>query len=805
MLDTLVSDGRYALRSLLKQPGLTAIAVLVMAIGIGAVTVMYSTLEAVVLRPLPYTQPERLVWAWSLTPARQQNTVSAVDYLDYRAALDSFESLAAYYALGANAVLTGGGAQPERVPSILVSHNFFDTLGVRPVLGRFFVPEEEETGAPDVVVIAHALWQRRFGGRSDVLGIPLAVDGRAYEIVGVAPAAFDFPQGVELWTPMRHDLQPVTGRGNRNFRMFGRLAAGASIEQARTEAGVVASRIADAYPEDDKGWSVQLQPMHEVFFGAYRPAMLVLLGAVTLLLVIACANVSSLVLARAVSRRHEVAVRLSLGASRGRIARQLFVEGLALAVLGGALGLLLSMLGIAALKALAPTTLPRVTDIGLDRAAVGIALAASVLSGLLVALVPAVRSRAIVLADVLRQGARATEDRAGLRLRSALVVGQVALSAALLVGAGLLAQSLARLYQVDPGFRPEALLLTEVQLSGDRYDSPEKRAAFVTELRERLTTLSGVVDVAGAELLPFELSGRSNTVWRVDRPPQSEEERVRAQRQVVTRGFFQTLGIPILRGRNFEPRDRPGAPPVVVVNQALADLFWTGEDPLGAGLVTTFSSGPPAEVVGIVADIRQRGPDDTPRPAFYVSYEQFPFTGDVKIAVRARGDTAAIGAGVRQTFHEMDPNLALARYDTMEGLFAERVALPRFRTLLLSLFSAMALVLAVSGLYGVLAFFVVQRTKELGIRMALGADAASLTRLVMRRGLVLAGAGTAIGLAAGLAGARLVESLLFETAPLEPAVLAGVAGSLTLAALVACLVPALRATRVDPLTALRAE
>jgi len=804
MLDRFASDGRFALRSFLRQPGFTAIAVLVMAIGIGAVTVMFSTLQAVVLRPLPYAEPDRLVWLWSLTPANQQNTVSAVDYLDYREALDGFESLASYFALRANAVLTGDG-EPARVSWTLVSHNFFATLAVRPAVGRFFVPAEEEPGAPDVVVIGHALWQRRFGGRPDVLGTPLTIGGQPYEIVGVAPAAFDFPQGVELWTPMKHDLQPAQGRGNRNFRMFGRLASGATIDQARTEASVVAARIAETYPAEDEGWSVQLQPMHEVFFGAYRPAMLALLGAVTLLLLIACANVSSLVLARAVSRRHEIAVRLSLGASRRRVAGQLLVEGVALAVLGGALGLVLSVAGIQALKALAPPTLPRVTDIGLDRTVVAVALAASVLSGLIVALVPAVRSGAIVLADVLRQGARVTEERAGLRLRSALVVAQVALSAALLVGAGLLARSLVRLYQVDPGFRPEALLLTEVQLPGDRYDTPDKRAAFFTEVRERLTALPDVVDVTGAELLPFTLSGRWNTVWRADRPPQSVEERVGAQRQIVTRGYFQTLGIPILRGRNFEPADRPDAPPVVVINQALAELFWPGEDPLGAGLVLTFTGGPPAEVVGIVADIRQRGPDDAPRPTFYVSYEQFPFMDDVKLAVRARGDAGAIADGVRDTIRAMDPTLALARFDTMESLFSERVALPRFRAWLLSLFSVIALVLAVTGLYGVLAYFVTQRTNELGIRLALGADAAGLVRLVVGKGMTLALVGIVLGLPGGYAGARLVQSLLFETAPLDPAILASVAVALTLAALLACVVPALRATRVDPLTALRAE
>jgi len=804
MFDTLVADVRYALRSFRKQPGFTAVAVLVMAIGIGAVTVMFSTLEAVVLRPLPYAEPDRLAWVWSLTPANQQNTVSAVDYFDYRDGLDPFESLAAYYALRANAVLTGDG-EPERAPSTLVSHNFFATLAVQPALGRFFVPAEEEAGAPDVAVISHALWQRRFGARPDVVGRPITIDGRAYEVVGVAPPAFAFPQGIELWTPMRHDLQPVRGRTNRNFRMFGRLAAGVTIEQAQTQATVVASRIAAAYPAEDEGWGVQVQPLHEVFFGSYRPAMLALFGAVTLLLVIACANVSSLVLARAVSRRHEIGVRLSLGASRGRIAGQLLVEGVALACLGGALGLLCSLLGIEALKAFAPPTLPRVADIGLNRSVVGVALAASVVSGLLVSLVPSVRSGAVSLADVLRPGARATEERAGLRLRGALVVAQVALSAALLVGAGLLARSLVRLYQVDPGFQPEALVISAVQLPADRYDTEAKRAAFVTELRERLTALPDVVDVTGAELLPFTLSGRWNTVWRSDRPPQSPEERMAGQRQIVTRGYFQTLGIPLVRGRNFEPADRVDAPPVTIINQALAAQFWPGEDAMGKVLVLPWGDGLPMEVVGIAADIRQRGPDDTPRPTFYLSYEQFPVMADVQLAIRARGESVAIADSVRDAFRRMDPTLALARFDTMGSLFAERVALPRFRAWLLSLFSVMAFVLAVTGLYGVLAYFVSQRTHELGIRMALGADARSLTRLVVRRGMLLAGLGIALGLPAGLAGARLVQSLLFETAPLDPAILAGVAGALALAALAACIVPALRATRVDPLAALRAE
>ena len=618
MPDTLVADVRFALRSFRKQPGFTAVAVLVMGIGIGAVTVMFGALEAVVLRPLPYPEADRLAWVWSLTPAHQQNTVSALDYLDYRDQCDDFETLASYFALRANAILTGSG-EPERVPQTLVSHNFFAALGAKPAAGRFFLPAEEEAGAPDVVVLGHALWQRRFGGRADAVGTPLTMDGQTFEIVGVAPAGFDFPKGVELWTPMRHDLRPAQGRDNRNFRMFGRLAAGVTLDRAQTQVNVVAGRIAAAFPAEDKGWGAQVQAMHEVFYGAYRPAMLALLGAVTLLLLIACANVSSLVLARAVARRHEIAVRLSLGASRGRIAGQLLVEGVALAALGGAFGLLVSVLGIHALKAIAPPTLPRVADIGLNGTVVGVALAAAAVSGLLLALVPAVRSGKVRLADTLRQGGRATEERASLRLRGALVVAQVALSAALLVGAGLLARSLVRLYQVDPGFRPESLLLTEVQLPADRYDTPEKRAAFFTGARERLAALPDVVDAAGAELLPFTLSGRWNTVYRPDRPPRSREDALGAQRQVVTRGYFQTLGISILRGRNFEAADRTDAPPVVIVNQALAEMLWPGEDALGGRVVLTFTGGPPAEVVGIVPDIRQRGPDDVPRPTFYVS------------------------------------------------------------------------------------------------------------------------------------------------------------------------------------------
>jgi putative ABC transport system permease protein len=816
MTGVFVSDIRLAFRTFLKQPGFTATAVLVMAVGISGVTVMFSTLEAVVLRPLPFPEPDRLAWVWSLTPAHEQNTVSAVDYLDYRAGCEVFEPLASYYALPANAVLTGRG-EPERVPETLVSHNFFRALGVRPAAGRFFLPAEEAPAAPDVVVLGHALWQRRFGGRPDVVGTSLTLDGRVFEIVGVTPAGFDFPKGIELWRPMRDDDSAAQGRGNRNFRMFGRLAPGATIESAQARTSAVASQIAQAYPADDKGWDVQVQSMHEVFYGSYRPAMLALLGAVTLLLLVACANVSSLVLARAVAKRHEIAVRLSLGASRRRIVAQQVVEGVAVAVLGGAFGLLLSGLGIEALKALAPPTLPRVADIGVNRSVAGVALAASVASGLLLGLVPAVRSGAIPLADTLRQGARATEERAGLRLRGALVVAQVALSAALLVAAGLLARSLVRLYEVDPGFRPEALLLTEVQLPDNRYGTPGKRAAFVSDVRERLLALPDVVDAAGAELMPFTLSGRWNTVWRSDRPPRSPEERMGAQRQIVTRGYFQTLGIPIFRGRDFGPADgiavsfgggegaslRTAVPPVTVVNQTLAERFWPGEDALGRTLVLAWGNGIPLEVVGIVADVRQRGPDDTPRPTFYVSYEQFPVMSDLKLLVRARGETTAIAGGVRDVFGRMDPTLALARFNTMTSLFAERVALPRFRAWLLSIFSAVALVLAVTGLYGVLACFVTDRTHELGIRMALGADSGTVTWLVVRRGLALAATGLVLGLAGGVAGARVAQDLLYETAPLDPAILAAVAAALALAALAACLVPARRATRVDPVEALR--
>jgi len=586
--------------------------------------------------------------------------------------------------------------------------------------------------------------------------------------------------------------------------VFGRLAEGVALEQAQSQATAVARRLAETYPDVNGGWGMRLAPMHEVFFGEYRPAMFILMGAVTLLLLVACANISSLGLARAMTRQNEIAVRFALGAARSRIVLQLLTESVVIALLGGGLGLLLAGLGIRAVRSFAPPGLPRITQLGIDPAMLIAVTAVSVLSGLLFGTIPALRGTRFGQVDSLKEGGRTTASAGGLRARSILVVGQVAISLMLLAGAGLLIRSFLRLQNVNPGFQPGGLLLSEVQLPRYQYDTPEKVEGFYAELQQRLRGLPGVEAAAGGELLPFLPGGMWNYVHPADRPPQKPEDRMGAQRQRVTDGYFSALGIPILAGRAFTPEDRSGSPLVVIINQTMAEQFWPGVQALGKVLVLPWGDGLHMEVVGIAADVRENGPDSVYRPTFYMPFAQAP-TPVMQVAVRVSQDPQGMVEPLKRTLHELDSNIPMSDFHTMESRLSDRIAIPRFRTYLLGVFALMSLIMASMGLYGVLAYLVVLRTHEVGIRMALGASGAGVLRMIVGKGMALAVLGTSLGIAGSLALARIMRNILFQTSPDDAVTYVAVTAALLLVALAASVVPALRATRVDPLIALRTE
>ncbi|MCP4654368.1 MAG: ABC transporter permease [bacterium] len=803
-MSDLWQDLRFALRSFRRSPGTILATVLVLSIGIGAVTLMFGTLHAVVLQPLPFEEPERLVWAWLSSEAAPENSISAFDYFDYREQADTFASLAAFLVFRPPVIVTGGD-EAERVVSNFVSANLFSTLGISPELGRSFHPQEETPAADDVVILSHGFWQRRFGGDESVVGTALTVDGQPLEIVGVMPAGFDFPRGVDVWLPLKTDAGYAQGRANNNFFMLGRLRGGVSLSEAQAQVDVIAGHIAEAYPKERKGWGVRLVPLHERFFGGLRSTLLILTGLIALLPLVACANIASLLLARATDRRGELAVRFALGGSRRRVVRQLLTESLVIALAGGLAGLGLTYAGTFALRSLGPASLPRLSTLGIDGTVLVFALAVSLATVPLFGIVPALRGTRISLAEALKAGGdRGTSDgRSGFR--NGLVVAQVALSLIMLIASGLLLRTYQRLQSVEPGFQAGGVLTFELQLPALKYDAPAEIEQTWAVLRERMLALPGIEAVGAIDQLPVRSGGTWNYVHTSERPPATDAEMMGAQRRFAHEGFFQTLAVPLRAGRSFEPGDRQGAPSVVIINETLAEQFSPGEDPLGRVLVLPRWD-PPVhmEIIGVVGTVMENGPGATPPPIFYMAARQSPF-GRTRFLVRTAGDPLDSAGVLRTTVHEVDGDIAFSQVETMESRLAGFLDQPRFRTLLVGVFAMVSLLLASVGLYGVLACFVRQRTRELSIRMALGAGAGNVFARVVGKGMAMVGMGIGLGLAGGFAGAQVLRRLLFGVAPTDAVTFASVSLCLAWVALVACLVPAWRAVRIDPCEALRVE
>lgn len=805
MLASIGSDLRLAVRSLARRPLFSLILILILGIGLGANAAMFSIVDSVLLEPLPYPDPGRLAWVWGRTPGGRNNTISAVDYKDYQAASTAFEELAAYGTFPERYVITGAD-EPEVVVGAVASGNMFRALEVGPALGRGFVPEDEAEAAGDPVVLSHGLWQRRFGGDPQILGRAIVLDGRSYEVIGVMPAEFAFPSWAELWRPLRMTEQLARGRGNRNFLVFGRLKPDVTLQRAESEMVAIASGIAETFPDVNEGWSVEVIELREVFVGGARRVLYLLMGAVGLVLLVACANVAALLLARATGREGEVAVRVALGASRVRIARQLLTESVVIALIGGLLGIGIAYGALAALKTLGGTSLPRLAGVGIDGTALLFTLLVSTATGLLFGAAPALRASRPDLVESLKEGHRGQRRAGGMRLQGALVVGQVALSLMLLIGSGLLMRSFLQVRRVDLGFDPSGVVTARLRLPAVKYGQDNPPELFYLEAMERVGALPGVEAVGVVTSLPVIGGfGPWNYVEAEGRPPASAADRQGAVRRFVSASYFEAMGIPLLRGRTFSRRDTRLAPPVMVISRSMAEMLFPGEDPLGRKVVLPWDPPVYFEVVGVVADVRLGPLESDSRPTMYWALTQSGGLNNY-LVVRARGDDPAVLApSLRSAIWSVDSDVPVANFRTMDQLVSSSLASNRFRTLLLGTFAGVALLLAAMGLYGVLSQLVGRRKHEVGVRVALGADRDRVMMWVLNHGMKLTGFGLLLGLAGAAATTRVARGVLYEVEPLDPMTFILTTSVLTVVALAAALLPAWRATRVDPVECLRSE
>jgi putative ABC transport system permease protein len=800
-MSDLLGDVRFALRSFRRAPLHVLTTVLILGVGVGAVTLMFSVLNASVLRPLPFREPDRLVWLWKASDEIRQNSLSYDDFKDYRASLDALEDLAAYQ-LFYPRLLLSGTEEGTRVLGNQVTPNLFSVLGVAPALGRGFRWDEAVDGGPDVIILSHALWQDRFGSDPSIVGRTVSLDGRPTEVVGVMPQGFAFPaSGVQLWLPTREGEAATQGRGNNNFFAIGRLKDGVSLAAAQVQVDGVAARIRSANP-DFAAWYHWLQPLQTVLFGQTRSILLLLLGIVALVPLVACANVASLTLARATARTHELATRRALGAGRARVVGQLIVENVLLAMAGGVLGLGIAEVGGRVLRSLGPASIPRLSEIGVDPTVLSFALMASLLTVPLFGVVPALRGAGFDLADALRFGpTRGGASRRGWS-RSALVVTQTALSMTLLVTSGMLVRSLDALGRVNPGFEVASLLTARIELPAYKYASREEWGVAWDLTTSRIRAIPAVQGVAVADWLPVTPGAGP---WNgLSRPGNGGEDRssVPGRRKFVSTDYFRVLGIPMSAGRAFHADDRPGSDPVMILSQTLAATLFPAEDPIGQPVMLWDQ---PFRVVGVSAKVDEAGVGEEGRPAFFLSADQFPQSG-MRVAIRTAGaDPLGVSAALRAALREEDPDIALSEVQTMDARIADTLAQPRFRTGLVGAFALVGLILAAVGLYGVLAYLVTLRRHEIGIRMAVGARRGTVLRLIMREGMQMVAAGIVLGLAGGVIASVVLRGLLFGVSPADPVALGVSAAVLLGAAAAAAVLPAMRAAGVSPLEALRAE
>jgi len=801
----ILKDIRYGIRSLARHPGFTAVALLTLALGIGANTAIFSVVNAVLLRPLPYADPERIVWLWDTIPQLPTAPTSLPEFLDWKQQNRSFEHLAAFQT-GNMFIDSGDGT--EDVPVGLVTPEMFSLFHVNPIIGRTFTDEETLPGRFRVAVLSHSTWQSRFGSDPNILGRTIQLNARPYTIIGVMTAGFSFPDRAKLWIPLRIDPANLD-RGPHYLNVVGRLKTDVTRTQAQADMSALAARLSKQYPEKTSGHGVKIVGLTDVVVGDIGLALFVLLGAVGFVLLIACANLANLMLARIGGREREIAVRTALGASRLRIVRQLLTESLLLAVAGGGVGLLLAIWAVRWLVSMSPDTIPRVNEISVDLRVAGFTLLASVATGVLFGVVPAWQASRTEFTDALKESGRTTAGVRKQRLRSALVVSEVALSLVLLVGAGLLIRSFAKLNQVDPGFNPEKVLTMGVSLLPNNYPEDQQVATFYSQILERSATVPGVISVSATAGLPLSGSDTTDNFTIEGRPAIAKEAEPLTEYWVVTPRYFQSMGIALLAGRDFSDTDTKQSPNVVVINDEFRRRHFGLENPLGHRLRLQGQERDPLLIVGVVSNSRNIGLDEDPRVAAYVPFLQDPLSKNLArsltIVARTKLDPGAVTGSLRALVTSMDKSVPVYSVKPMTEYLRDSLSRRRFSMVLLSTFSGVALVLAALGIYGVISYGVIQRTHEMGIRMALGAQRSDVLKLVLRQAMIVVLIGVGIGLLGSWALTRLMKSLLFNVSVTDPLTFAGIAVLMILIALLACLIPATRATKVDPLVALRYE
>jgi putative ABC transport system permease protein len=807
-------DIRYGIRMLLKAPSLSIVATIALALGIGANTAIFSVVNSVLLRPLPFANSEALMNVWETDSSRgyQRGSASYPNFADWRDQNHVFEHMSSYHTN--DFILTGRG-DPTRLQGAVVNADLFPLLRVTPALGRGFLPDEDKPGESGrVVVLSQELFQRRFGADPNVVNQSMVLDGKPYTIIGVMPQAFQFPiqnEPVELWTTVAIDREgkdPVTDeRGAHYMNVIGRLKPGVSKEQARAEMVSISARLEQQYPDKNLHKSANVEPTLEALVGDIRPALLILLGAVGCVLLIACANVANLLLARAMTRHKEMAIRSALGASRMRVIRQLLTESVLLSLAGGALGLVLAVWWSDLLVTLGKQNIPRALQVGLDWRVLSFTLVVSVLTGIIFGLVPAIHSSKTELTESLKEGTRGSGEGARRnRIRGVLVVSELAIAVVLLVGAGLLIQSLWRLRNVSPGFESQNLLTFVVGIPEVKYPV-EKQDQFYRELESRLQSLPGVRSAGAVVPLPL-----SNDLYRIsfetEGRPVAKGNQPSADFFLASDDYFKTLGVSMLKGREFNQRDSGDAPGVIIVNQTFAKQFFPGEDPIGKRIKPGIATGEKKpdwrEIVGVVSDVRNRNLSSELRPGFFVPQAQVPFN-QMTMIIRTTNDPHSLITAVQNEVHAMDSEVPVFNVKTMDEYISATVAAPRFNATLLMIFAGVALILTIVGLYGVMSYSVAQRTNEIGIRMALGAQTRDVLRMIVAQGFKLVLLGLGLGLVGAFALTRLIAALLFGVTTKDPLTFAAVALLLALVALLACYIPARRATRLDPLSALRYE
>jgi putative ABC transport system permease protein len=805
MMRDLIQDFRYAARLLLRSPGFTLVSVLALALGIGANSAIFSVVNTLLLQPLPYRDAGRLavVWEHNLPRDRKNNVVSPGNFIHWREMNRTFEDLAAI-SMTFRTTLTGDG-DPVELPVQYVSGTIFRILGVRPQIGRDFAPQDDAPNA-FAVMISDRLWRQRFGADPNIVTRTIALNGRPNVVAGVMPAGFSIlDKDVDVWSTIGLPPAARTPRG-RWIGVVGRLEDGVTLQQAQEDMARVHAELGRLFPAFNTGWTAQVVGLREQLTGDVRPALLVMLGAVGFVLLIACANVGNLVLARATARQRELAVRAALGAGRGRLIRQMLAESVLLSALGAAAGLVLAWWAVTALRTTiaARLPIPRIDQVGIDGPVLLFTLAAALFSALVFGIAPALSSAGARLTDTLKDGGRSGSASRGARVRSAFVVIEMALALVLLVGAGLLLRSFMLLLDVDPGFDPAHTVTMKVSIPATKYDTPVKQRAFFDQLFERIDALPGVKSAGGTSFLPLAGLGAATGFSVVGQPKPAAGQEPVTDVRVVTHDYFPAMGVRLVRGRLFDARDTGEGVRRVIINQALANKYFRDEDPIGRSIIVSWSDEAPDEIVGVVGDVRLQDLQTEARATIYWPPARFTYPY-MTVAVRTEGDPRGAISGLAGALHSLDPGIAAADLRTMEEVIDTSVTQRRLTMLLLSVFAAVALALAAVGIYGVISYSVSQRTQEIGIRMALGAPRGAVMRMVVGQAMVL----SVVGLAAGAAGAwtltRLMQKLLFGVTPSDPATFAAVSALLTLVAITASLVPAMRATRVDPVIALRSE